>query len=449
MNLKSRLSVVVRNAFALAVLLGGALSRGVYAQNSQTAQNRQIDPAILSQLLDRLQSVEKRLADSEGALQRTPSELAAATARIRALESHGTPEPALAAAAPAPAGPQIADQPAAIHDHDAMAGAGPAPKLTIRGFGDVRFGKEAYDRSGSNFALGQMDLYIASKLSDHTSVLMETVFEAGQDNGRGVDIERFLIQQRINRYLKFDAGRNHTAVGYYNTAFHHGSWFQTATARPFLFAFEDEGGLLPVHTIGLRASGELPGAGLGLQYTLEVGNGRSYQPGTVGVQNRFGASSGKSFNAALSASPDLLPGLQVGASAYHETLKWTGLQSIDQQIYSGYAVYDRGKIEFLNEAVLMRHSQSGRTTTVPGGYSQFAYRLGSWSPYGRFEYLNGNRHDPVAQLVLQHPGLRRQLSGGLRYDFNEFAAFKMQYGRLIQSSVPAANLAIAQLAFTF
>ena len=169
----------------------------------------------------------------------------------------------------------------------------------------------------------------------------------------------------------------------------------------------------------------------------------------MGVQNRFGANSGKSFNAAVSSSPDLLPGLQVGGSVFHETLKWTGLQSIDQQIYSGFAVYDRGKVEFLNEAVLMRHTQAGHTTNVPGGYSQFAYRLGTWSPYARFEYLNGNRRDPIAQLVLQHPGLRRQFSGGIRYDFNEFAAFKIQYGRLIQTSVPAANLAIAQLAFTF
>ncbi len=442
MKFKSRPSIfVVRNCFALAVMLAAALSCDADAQT--------MDPAVLSQLLDRLQAVEKRLMDSEGALQKTTAELAEATARIRALESRGITEPSIPAAA-LPATPQeAANLPSAVHDHDAMAGAGPAPKLTIRGFGDVRFGKEAYEKSGTSFALGQMDLYIASKLSDHTSVLMETVFEAGRDNGMSVDIERFLIQQRVNRYLKFDAGRNHTAIGYYNTAFHHGSWFQTATARPFLFAFEDEGGLLPVHTIGLRASGELPGQGLGLQYTLELGNGRSYQPGTVGVQNRVGASSGKSFNIALSTSPDTLPGLQIGGSAYHETLKWTGLQSIDQQIYSGFAVYERGRVEFLNEAVLMRHSQGGRTTTVPGGYSQFAYRLGAWSPYGRVEYINGNRSDPVAQLVLQHPGLRRQFSGGLRFDFNEFAAFKLQYGRLIQTSVPPANLAMAQLAFTF
>ncbi len=444
----SKRPMLGRTLIALSLCLAGML-----AATPARCQDAS-DSTALKELLKRLESVEKRLSESEGALQKTTAELAEAKSRIQALESGQTAKPPVLQAAldpaPTPVAAQSPANPMAEHDHDAPPAAGAnAPKLAIRGYGDVRFGKEAYAASPNSFALGQMDLYISSRLTEKTSVLMETVFEAGSDNNIGVDIERFLIQHRVNRYLKFDAGRNHTAIGYYNTAFHHGTWFQTATARPFLFAFEDEGGLLPVHTIGLRASGEIPSSGLGLQYTFEVGNGRSYQQGTESVQNRFNVGSGKSVNAAFSSSPDALPGLQIGGSAYHESLKWGGLQPIGQQVYSAYAVYDRGRIEFLNEGVLMQHTQAGRTTTIPGGYTQFAYRLSNWSPYGRFEYLNGNRRDPVAQLILPHLGVRRQASFGIRYDFNEFAALKFQYGRLLQDSLSPVNMATAQLAFTF
>jgi hypothetical protein len=186
-----------------------------------------------------------------------------------------------------------------------------------------------------------------------------------------------------------------------------------------------------------------------LQYTLEVGNGRSYDPGVEQVHNRIDGSSGKAVNLALGAAPDRIPGLHVGASAFRETLSGAGLPPIRQVILAGYLVYDRGPVQFLNEAVWMRHTQSGRTTTIPGGYTQFAYRLGLWSPYVRFEYLNAAKSDPVARLVLPSLGVRRQVRAGIRYDFTPFAALKLQYGRLIQETLAAANLGALQLAFTF
>lgn len=328
-------------------------------------------------------------------------------------------------------------------------GIGKIPGMTIRGFGDIRFGKEANQVSPNSFAFGQLDLYITSRLSDRTSVLMETVFESNLQNAVGVDIERILLQQRINRYLKLEGGRNHTAIGYYNSAFHHGTWFQTATSRPFIFSFEDEGGLLPVHMVGIRASGDIPSRGLGLGYTLEVGNGRSYQPGTEIVHNRIDSGSGKTVNLALSLAPDKLAGLRLGASAFRGTLEENGLSPVRQQVFSGYAVYDRGRVQSLNEAVWMRDTQAGRTTSIAGGYAQLAVRLGLWSPYVRWEYLNANRSDPLARLVLADPGVRRQTSAGLRYDFSDFAALKLQYSRLIQETLAPANLAALQAAFTF
>src|SRR5207247_10157642 len=50
---------------------------------------------------------------------------------------------------------------------------------------------------------------------------------------------------------------------------------QTTIDRPFIFAFEDEGGILPVHNVGLSASGQIPSGRLGLRYIAEIGNGRT------------------------------------------------------------------------------------------------------------------------------------------------------------------------------
>lgn len=418
------------------------------------AQDKNIPPDVLR----RLDALEKRLQASEDALQSRTAELENAVRRIQQLESRletgsgagqsASVDPPAKPAQPAPEAPapSLAET---GHDHEAMEIAS-TPRMSIRGFGDVRFGREVYGNSPNSFAFGQLDLYITSRLSERTSMLMETVFESDTSNALGVDVERVLLQHRLSRYLKLEAGRNHTAIGYYNMAYHHGTWFQTGIARPFLFAFEDEGGLLPIHTVGLRATGALPGAGLGLEYFAEVGNGRNYDPTQEQVQNRINYNGGKAINFALRTSPDAIPGLHIGASYFRQELQWSGFAPLQQSILAGFAVYDHDRVEFLNEAVWLRHqASSGATTSIPAGYSEFAYRIGVVHPYFRYEYLNGVGSDPIARLTLPSLGLRQQVSGGIRYDFTEFAAIKFQYGRLLQGSLIPVNLFATQAAFTF
>src|SRR5207244_4369644 len=137
------------------------------------------------------------------------------------------------------------------------------------------------------FSLGQLNLFVTSDVSEKFKFLTEIVFEAGSDNAVGVDVERMLLQYSPNDYFNLAVGRYHTAIGYYNTAYHHSTWFQTTTGRPFLFDFEDKGGPLPVHNVGVSASGLIPSGRLGLHYVAEVGNGRaSRSPASEPVQNR-------------------------------------------------------------------------------------------------------------------------------------------------------------------
>src|SRR4029077_10214331 len=107
----------------------------------------------------------------------------------------------------------------------------------------------------------------------------------GAGNDYEEDLERVLFEYRYNDYFKLAFGRDQTAIGYYNLAFRHSSWFQTPIGRPFLFQFEDEGGILPGHIVGASASGEIPSGILGLHYIAEVGNGRTGTRGAEPVQN--------------------------------------------------------------------------------------------------------------------------------------------------------------------
>jgi hypothetical protein len=54
----------------------------------------------------------------------------------------------------------------------------------------------------------------------------------GQGTIIGLDLERLLFQYKQSDNFNLAIGRNHTSIGYYNTAFHQGVWFQTAVDSP-------------------------------------------------------------------------------------------------------------------------------------------------------------------------------------------------------------------------
>ena len=85
--------------------------------------------------------------------------------------------------------------------------------------------------------------------------LAEIVFEFEEDDNEAVlDPERIQVRWAPSTLFSLTAGRMHTPLGYWNETFHHGTWFQTTAARPLLYEFEDDGGILPVHMVGLQAA---------------------------------------------------------------------------------------------------------------------------------------------------------------------------------------------------
>ncbi|HWC16484.1 MAG TPA: hypothetical protein VG498_05695 [Terriglobales bacterium] len=424
---------MVRAVAVMSAVLACALflPADLHAQQDSTSQ---IDPQTVKALLQRIQELENRVHALEAAQQQASQPPAAASA-----------------AQNAPAGQQPTPVAASMTEMSDMSGhvvPGSGERMRIRGFSDIDYRSSSLKGSTNSFALGQFNLFITSKLAGKTSVLAETVVEADQGtNEFGIELERLLLQYNASERLNLSFGRYHTHIGYYNTEYHHSAWMQTTMGRPFLYQFEDNGGILPIHNVGISATGLVNGK-LGLEYIAEVGNGRSARINISNpVQNVTDENNGKSFNVGFVARPEALSGWELGFTAYHDNVSPLNVSPVNENIFSGHLIYTNSRFEFLNEGVMLSHSPQGSPFTIhtPGFYSQLSKRFGNYRPYFRYEYVNVPQRDPLYSDV----GRQEGPTIGLRYNINEFTAYKLEYGRTIRRNLSSTNNLGMQLAFAF
>ena len=455
------------------ILLAYAVAMLLLAYQSASAQTTPAPVPVTAEqvqtLLERLAAQDNRIQQLESKLQQLTGGASAAPAAPPAPAAPvppaaGAPPTAAAvapqeAAAPAPA-PE--PPPAEEESHDHMMSIPGGPALHFRGFFDLDFDKGIAAQNlqypngttpNATFRTGEFDLFVTSQLAEKLSFLAEMVFSTDQTNAFAVDLERFQLTYKYSKYFEISGGRFHTDIGYYNTAFHHGVWFSTATGRPFMFYFEDSGGVLPVHEVGITTTGLVPGSGkFNLHWTAEIGNG-SAEFGSAnfgdGVENFASDRNHKDLNFAVYSKPEWIPGLQVGGSFLTgDLIPASGIvPKLNQTVSSVYAVFSNAKWESLNEAVLLHHQiPNGRSYNSPLSYTQLAYHInGKYTPYFRFQENNIPNNDPGAQFTGRYEGP----SVGMRMDFFTYAALKLQYNRIYLRNAAAQNGAELQMAFTF
>lgn len=159
--------------------------------------------------------------------------------------------------------------------------------------------------------------------------------EFDDENQLAVDVDRAQIRYAPSDRFSISAGRMHTPLGYWNQTFHHGAWFQTTAERLQMYLFEDDGGILPVHEIGLQAAGTIPSQALAFKYSVSLANGRGRIPDDV-------------TNVAA------LAGFEVGGDAWLDTIPSdpdvVGRESeIRKRILGGHVAYVRSNVELLAE----------------------------------------------------------------------------------------------------
>ncbi len=313
--------------------------------------------------------------------------------------------------------------------------------VTLKGFSDIGYvGEQA---GGTNqFRLGNFDLLFSKEVDSKVSFLAELCFEPEYQSGINQiqsDLERIYIQYDIDPWVKFALGKFHTQLGYWNETFHHGAYLHTTVARPQMLAFEDHGGLLPIHSIGfeIRGNGLVGHSNLG--YNIGLSNGRGSQKDQLPIfsdANREKAFSGLIFyevgiGMRLGSSFYFGP-LPGGASLSGNSLGFTSAPKGRETIFGVHLVYSSSSVEFLSETWSMKHTYSDPfpDSNILLFYSQLGYHIELLTPYLRYELNLLDQPDAYlgAGNASANPltGNTRIYIAGVRYELSQWSALKVE-----------------------
>jgi hypothetical protein len=418
----------LRLACAFAVLWGAFMAAGCGV--AVAAEPPDTKDRVIQKLLERVEALERQVAALEQA---------------RALQPGQTlpPEPPAAPSAIA-----TAQEPEQL---DTSTKPDDASRFNFHGYADADFQRNV-DGNTKKFEQGEIDLFATERLSPRLTALLELALETDAESlgdDVAINVERMLLQYRGNNFFNVDIGSYRTALGYYSTAYLRGSWLQTAISRPKMFTFEDQGGFLPLHAVGVSVNGRVPSGSLNLHYVLEAGSSRNYgNTAGLGLESSFN----RATNLAVYSQPAAVPGFEIGFSTYHDLFSPAAGFELNRAVWMVHFVYVRGRVEFLNEGMRIDlNDGSLGSGTGLGFYSQIAYRVASsWKPYARVEYLNAYGTGAIdTATAREYVPWKTVYTGGVRYDVAENVALKFELGRETDYLRAAYITAAVQLAFTF
>ena len=315
-----------------------------------------------------------------------------------------------------------------------------AAGLPIRAFVDAGYARDSRDPTGrkGGFAIGNVDLYFTPSWGDRVKSIVELVFEPNARGEMLVDIERVQLGYTFDDRLTGWIGRYHTPFGYWNAEFHHGAQIQTSILRPRFLAFEDQGGILPVHGVGLLGSGTFSLGGGRTKYDAYVANGSAIEDGELVTRGAKDDDGKKMFGLNLRHEfGGGLEGLTVGAHALTARVgsydgAGTLLGATRLRVSGAYIAFERDRWELLGEYYAFRNRDlSGGTGSHSSwaGYSQVGYTIGDHlTPYIRLERASLNQSDGYFSTMHAGRSYRRQ-SIGLKYELNPVTALKLELGR--------------------
>lgn len=339
--------------------------------------------------------------------------------------------------------------------------------LPLHGFADIFGGSTSVDapvkQKLNGFNLGTVDFYLNPEFSGGAKALIELAFEPDGSNGAiGPDVERLQVGYSLTDKMTVWVGRFHTPYGYWNTAFHHGGQLQTSIYRPRFIDFEDKGGIMPAHTMGmwLRGSADV-GASAKFVYDLYSGNGpRIYKDDHLDPNllraDREGSMVGG--NLALKFTEGSMDGLIVGLHAFKSPVNTVSTDAYtdgstapanrtDVSMNGGYVVVDNSSFqldaEFYNFANNNKDVTTGNST---GTYNSSAYFVMAgipvhqkYLPFVRYESTKFDSKDNYFQDQANGKTNYHRSSVGLRYELEEKAALKIELMNTELPDVTTAN----------
>jgi hypothetical protein len=349
-------------------------------------------------------------------------------------------------------------------------GTSAAQAVDFGAFGDVNYrgfsptNRARDHRLSDTFAQGQFDLYGTQKIDPKTKAFFELVFEDGGD-GYGVDLERLYISRDLTTNFAISAGRFHTPLGYWNTAYHHGAIIQDTVSRPTFLNFEDGyGAIIPMHMIGIMGTGNIATGGGKLGYDLMVGNSTSVNTdgvvsgasqSTMDVNSTVDPSDKKVVALKVTYKLSAVP-LEVGAFVFNNpvvqsggpgsflgmTLPDYGGALVSQRVVGGHFRYATSKFDILGEDYNLSDDSkvdSSGKSKASAYFVQFGYRVADqWKAMYRYENVDYSYNDPYFKLMGTEEGTRHVVD--LRYDVSDTNALKFEIGRFETTNSGANNV---------
>ena len=346
--------------------------------------------------------------------------------------------------------------------------------LPLHGFFDANYGINSQGHALANpnianpsgFYQGSLSFYLAPHFSDRVVALAEPNFELDKFNGGvSVDIERLQIGYLFSDAATLWLGRFHTPYGYWNTAFHHGAQIQTSVFRPRFLDFEDLGGILPSHTLGLWGTGKIRTGGGKFTYDWFVGNGPKivdvnpavlpvpavpgdYQTGVL--DPNIAGNDNHSALVGLNLGYDfsgMLDGLRLAGHWLNGNVNsYAGAIYGTPTVYTGDTIYNTTNLNvsgvslvylsndweimseyygFNNKDKTPGSSTNGNKYKSRAGYLQVGLNIGKWTPYVRAERTILDQNDGYFSTQASGQSYARQVLG-LRYNLNAKACLKFE-----------------------
>jgi len=319
------------------------------------------------------------------------------------------------------------------------------PRFQPMGFGDVSY--IFADGQAEGFLVGQLVGQLTAALTDRLTIFTEVSGTARSD-GYALDIERLFLRYDFADVFKLSAGRYHSPISYWNTAYHHGLWLQTTTSRPGMIRFGSR--LIPVHFVGILAEGTIAPGALGLNYALGLGNGRGANIARAGDAGDVNDNRAVTF--AINWRPSSLQGFQAGVGAYIDHVPSGDTEpELRERILSAHIAWTPGTPEFIAEYARVSHAPD-----IAGAdfeHTHALYAQASWGlrgaaagfrPYARIENINAS---PVDAAFTPLGGDYDAVVAGLRWDFALLAALKAELRRERAGDGERSNSFVVQASF--
>ncbi|MFZ5477430.1 MAG: hypothetical protein ACOZNI_11710 [Myxococcota bacterium] len=290
------------------------------------------------------------------------------------------------------------------------------------------------------FRLGSAVLRYDGNLDHKAFFSTELLFEA-TDQETLLRIEKVDMAVHVSDALHVSGGKTITMLTQQDDIGIAGAYRFLAVTQPETLEPETSDSTLPLHSLGLRATGTFPVGFWQLRYGLDASNGRRALYGEMAHVWDYDAM--KAITAGLWVeSPG---GLTLGGVGYVDILDAIGIPEGQQGlaedyveiIGAGHLRYNGPKLDLLGEVFYVRHSPAADFADAASnvsGYLQGGYKVRKTTPYARFEHNQRGWNSEVYRQ-LSEPHVMTKGTVGLRYDFAVHACTKLEFGYSYETDI--------------